>query len=138
MKKMQSEYGLKIRNIKAGSLYGYNLKVRDKYDYKKAMFTNNLLLNYLKENGLKVDKGWTKDIIGINFDYGSRSYEEEKEHLEKLIKNEDDKYTDENIEYFKSLLENVELNKEKFDKKSEDEIRELFYPNGVNVEYISR
>ena len=45
---MQSEYGLKIRNIKAGSLYGYNLKVRDKYDYKKAMFTNNLLLYFLK------------------------------------------------------------------------------------------
>lgn len=134
---MQSEYGLKIRNIKAGSLYGYNLQVRDKYDYKKAMFTNNLLLYYLKENGLKVDKGWTKDIIGINFDYGSRSYEEEKEHLEKLIKNEDDKYTDENLEYFKSLLENVELNKEKFDKKSEDKIRKIFYPNGVEVEYLS-
>lgn len=134
---MQSKYGLKIRNIKAGSLYGYNLQVRDKYDYKKAMFTNNLLLYYLKENGLKVDKGWTKDIIGINFDYGSRSYEEEKEHLEKLINNEDDKYTEENLEYFKSLLENVELNKEKFDKKSEDEIRKIFYPNGVEVEYLS-
>lgn len=134
---MQSEYGLKIRNIKAGSLYGYNLKVRDKYDYKKAMFTNNLLLYYLKENGLKVDKGWTKDIIGINFDYGSRSYEEEREHLEKLIKNEDNKYTEENLEYFKSLLENVESNKEKFDKKSEDEIRKIFYPNGVEVEYLS-
>ena len=53
---MQSEYGLKIRNIKAGSLYGYNLQVRDKYDYKKAMFTNNLLLYYLKENGLKLTK----------------------------------------------------------------------------------
>ena len=134
---MQSEYGLKIRNIKAGSLYGYNLQVRDKYDYKKAMFTNNLLLYYLKENGLKVDKGWTKDIIGINFDYGSRSYEEEREHLEKLIRNEDDKYTEENLEYFKSLLENVESNKEKFDKKSEDEIRKIFYPNGVEVEYLS-
>lgn len=134
---MQSEYGLKIRNIKAGSLYGYNLKVRDKYDYKKAMFTNNLLLNYLKENGLKIDKGWTKDIIGINFDYGSRSYEEEKSHVEKLIENKEEKYTEENIEYFKQLLVDIELNKENFDKKSEDEIRELFYPNGVEVEYLS-
>lgn len=134
---MQSEYGLKIRNIKAGSLYGYNLKVRDKYDYKKAMFTNNLLLNFLKENGLKIDKGWTKDIIGLNFDYGSRSYEEEKTHLEKLLTNEEGKYTEENLEYFKSLLEKVESNKEKFDKKSEDEIRKIFYPNGVEVEYLS-
>lgn len=134
---MQSEYGLKIRNIKAGTLYGYNLQVRDKYDYKKAMFTNNLLLYYLKDNGLKVDKGWTKDIIGINFDYGSRSYEEEKNHLNKLIKNDECKYTEENIAYFNQLLEKVELNKDKFDKKSEDEIREIFYPNGVEVEYLS-
>lgn len=134
---MQSEYGLKIRNIKAGSLYGYNLKVRDKYDYKKAMFTNNLLLYFLKDNGLKIEKGWTKDIIGINFDYGSRSYSEEKSHVEKLIANEEEKYTEENIEYFGQLLEDIELNKEKFDKKSEDEIREDFYPNGVEVEYLS-
>ena len=134
---MQSEYGLKIRNIKAGSLYGYNLKVRDKYDYKKAMFTNNLLLNYLKENGLKIDNGWTKDIIGINFDYGSRSYEEEKNHVECLIENKEEKYAEENIEYFKQLLGNIELNKENFDKKSEDEIREIFYQNGVEVEYLS-
>ena len=134
---MQSEYGLKIRNIKAGSLYGYNLKVRDKYDYKKAMFTNSLLLNFLKENGLKIDKGWTKDIIGINFDYGSRSYEEEKAHLERLLTNEDGDYTEENLEYFNKLLESVESNKEKFDKKSEDEIRKIFYPNGVEVEYLS-
>jgi len=134
---LQSEYGLKIRNIKAGSLYGYNLKVRDKYDYKKAMFTNNLLLYFLKDNGLKIEKGWTKDIIGINFDYGSRSYSEEKSHVEKLIANEEEKYTEENIEYFGQLLEDIELNKEKFDKKSEDEIREDFYPNGVEVEYLS-
>ena len=134
---MQSEYGLKIRNIKAGSLYGYNLKVRDKYDYKKAMFTNNLLLYFLKDNGLKIEKGWTKDIIGLNFDYGSRSYEEEKAHVEKLIANEEGKYTEENIEYFEQLLDRIENNKEKFEKKSEDEIRKIFYPNGVEVEYLS-
>ena len=134
---MQSEYGLKIRNIKAGSLYGYNLKVRDKYDYKKAMFTNNLLLYFLKDNGLKIEKGWTKDIIGLNFDYGSRSYEEEKAHVEKLIANEEGKYTEDNIEYFEQLLERVENNKEKFEKKSEDEIRKIFYTDGVEVEYLS-
>ena len=134
---MQSEYGLKIRNIKAGSLYGCNLKVRDKYDYKKAMFTNSLLLYFLQDNGLKTEKGWTKDIIGLNFDYGSRSYEEEKAHIQKLIKNEEGKYTEENIEYFEQLLERIENNKEKFEKKSEDEIRKIFYPNGVEVEYLS-
>ena len=35
-----SEYGLKIKNFEAGSLYGYNLGVRDRLDSTDAMFTN--------------------------------------------------------------------------------------------------
>ena len=54
-----------------------------------------------------------------------------------MIKNEEGKYTVENIEYFEQLLERIENNKEKFEKKSEDEIRKIFYPNGVEVEYLS-
>lgn len=133
----ENKYGIKIRNIQAGSLYDYNLGVRNNYDYKKAMFTNNLLLYFLLENGLKVDKGWTKDIIGINFDYGSRSYEAEKSHLEKLLSNENNKYSTTNIEYFKELLTLAETNKDKFDEKSKEEIRVIFYTKGVNVEYLT-
>ena len=85
---MSSKYGIKIKNFQAGSLYQCNIGVRQNYDYTKAMFTNNLLMYFLLENGLKVENGWTRDIICIEFDYGSRSYEEEIEHLNKLIKNE--------------------------------------------------
>lgn len=130
---MASEYGIKIKNFQAGSLYQCNLGVRDNYDFTKAMFANSLLMYYLMDNGLKVENGWTKDIICIEFDYGSRSYEEEISHLEKMIENSEGKYSKENIEYFSKLKQKAEENKSLFDKKSADEIREIFYKNGVNI-----
>ena len=99
MKKV-SKYGIKIKNFQAGSLYQCNIGVRKNYDYTKAMFANNLLMYYLLDNGLKVENGWTRDIVCIEFDYGSRSYEEETEHLDKMIE-KDDKYSEEVIDFFK-------------------------------------
>ena len=37
-----SEFGIKIKNIEASTLYEYNNGVRDHYEYKDAMFTNSL------------------------------------------------------------------------------------------------
>ena len=49
------------------------------------MFTNSLFSDYLKENGLKIWKEEsTRDIICLEFNYGSRSYDEEREHLHKI------------------------------------------------------
>lgn len=45
-------YGLKIKNFKAGALYGYNLGVRDRYDYTDAMFNNSLFYYHMRERGL--------------------------------------------------------------------------------------
>lgn len=132
---MASKYGIKIKNFQAGALYQCNLGVRKNYDYTKAMFANNLLMYYLLENGLKVDSGgWTRDIICIEFDYGSRSYDEEIKHLEKKI-SETDKYSDEVIEFFKSLKIQADINKDLFDKKSADEIRQIFYRDGVEIRH---
>ena len=135
---MTSKYGIKIKNFQAGSLYQCNIGVRQNYDYTKAMYSNNLLLYYLLENGLIVENGWTRDIICIKFDYGSRSYDEEIKHLDKLIANEDKKYSDKNIEYFKSLKTQAELKKDLFDKKSADEIREIFYRDGIEIRHDVR
>lgn len=33
-----SEFGLKIKNIEAATLYEYNKGLRDHYEYKEAMF----------------------------------------------------------------------------------------------------
>ena len=79
-----SEYGIKIKNFQAGSLYGYNLGIRDRLDSTNAMLTNSLFSDFLKDNGLTVWKNEsTRDIICIEFEYGSRSYKEELQHLDK-------------------------------------------------------
>ena len=76
-----SEYGLKIKNIEASTLFEYNNGVRDHYEYKEAMFTNSLFKDYLERNGLDVwNNESTRDIICLEFNYGSRSYKKECEH----------------------------------------------------------
>ena len=81
------EFGIKIKNIEASTLYEYNNGVRDHYEYKDAMFTNSLFHDFLKENGLKVwNEESTRDLICLEFNFGSRSYEEEKEHLINIAK----------------------------------------------------
>lgn len=133
----KNKYGIKIKNFEAGSLYQCNIGVRQNYDYNKAMFTNNLLMYYLLDNGLIVENGWTRDIVCIKFNYGSRSYDEEVNHLNKMIENKDE-YSEEKIEYFKKLKEQAEIKKDLFDKKTADEIREIFYKNGIEIRHDVR
>ena len=132
---MISKYGIKIKNFQAGALYQCNLGVRENYDYTRAMFTNNLLLYYLMDNGLKINNGWTRDIICIEFDYGSRSYEEEIKHLDKCIKIAENDGDLEKVECLKSFKTQAEIKKDLFNKKSADEIREIFYTKGVEIRH---
>ena len=140
-----SKYGLKIKNIEAGSLYGYNLGVRDNYDSTNAMLTNSLFSDFIKSHGLNVWKEEsTRDIICIEFNYGSRSYEEEIKHLNKNIKKieKDEELAEDKkqqkIDFFKGLKKKADENKDKFDKKSAQQIRDIFYTQGVEVEYLTR
>lgn len=138
-----SPYGLKIKNYSCGILYEYNLGVREHLSYTNAMFTNNLLSYYLVESGLKVSKdGRTRDIICVNFDFGSKSYEETKNKIERSIKaqleSNGSNENDERIIKLKEILNNVEQNKSFYNKKSKEEIREEFYKNGVDVTYITK
>ena len=128
--------GIKILNIKAGTLYGYNLGIRDRYDYTTGVFNHSLFRIFLQKNGMKVTKGQsTKDIICLDFDFGSRSYEEERKHLTDLLNKADDEAARENI---RRIMEKVEQNKYKYVKKSKEEIRELFYQEGVSVTYPTK
>lgn len=122
-----SQFGLRIKNISAGTLYGYNLGIRSYYEYTNAMFHNSLFSDFIKEHGLQLNRGdSTRDIICINFDFGLRDYEDEVKHIEKL------NVPDEKRE---QLLAEVEANKEKYVKTSRDEIRRIFYNEGVDVKY---
>lgn len=128
--------GLEIKNISAGSLFEYNQGVRSDYKWIKAMFNKSLFSNFLLNNGMNVwkDKN-TRDIICLDFDFGSRTFEAELEHINKLIENNNDK-----IKLFrlKEIKDNIIKNKNNYIEKSSEEIRELFYKNGVSVEYLTR
>ena len=148
-----SEFGIKIKNIEASTLYEYNNGVRDHYEYKDAMFTNSLFSDYLKDNGLKVWKEEsTRDIICLEFNFGSRSYEEEINHLKKVaIKARTEYKLAKSFKYqtqiqkkknkrqkLSQLFREAQLNKEKYLKHTKEDIRTIFYNDGVNVEYITR
>lgn len=113
---------IKIKNIKAGTLYGYNLGVREHFDYKGAVICNSLFLDFLMAHKLKVKGKSTRDVICLDFDFGSRSYEEELASV-KGKPNEEE------------LTARIEANKDKYCKRSKDEIRELFYTEGVSIDY---
>ena len=77
------------------------------------MFTNSLFYDYLIENGLKVWKDEsTRDIICLEFNYGSRSYKKEMEHLRKIAANARKEYRVVNIRGDKYLTEKA-FNKRK-------------------------
>ncbi len=136
-----SEFGLKIKNIKAGTLFGNNQGVRERYDFTDAMFSNSLFSDWIKDHGLNIwNDTSTRDIICLDFDFGSRSYEEEITHLRKQFKGyeEDASITKESKERIKQIFENVQANKDNYLKMSKDEIRELFYENGVDVIYRTK
>ena len=133
---MASKYGVKIKNYKAGSIYEYSLGVRDSYHHKSAMFTNNLFLSFLENNGLKVIGGSTRDIIGINFDYGSKTYSETVKSIKKKIKKTTEEKKD--TTYYYKLLEEAETNKDKYKKVSADDLRLKYYNDGVDIEYQTK
>lgn len=136
---MLSKYGLKIKNFSCGVLYECNLGVREHLSYTNAMFTNSLLSYYLVENGLRVSKdGRTRDIIGINFDFGAKSYAETLKRVEHSIEMEESQNNDpDRLAVLHDLKERVELNKDLYQKKSKEAIREEFYRNGVDVTYTT-
>lgn len=117
---------IKIRNIQASTLWGYNAGIRTHYEQTDAALCESLFLDFLMTKGFKVWKGKSsRDIIGLNFDFGTRSYEEELKHVQKM----------EDSERKTELLEKIEANKDKYVKMSKDELRTLYYVNGVDVKY---
>ena len=113
-------------------LYDVNLGIRDYFTYTDAMFNNSLFSFFLQKHGLNVYKGEsTRDIICLDYEFGSRSYENEHKRLEKLFYETDG----ESKERIENALRKVESKKDLYKEKSRDEIREYFYENGVDVTY---
>lgn len=129
-----SEYGIKIKNIKAGTLYDVNCGVRDNLTYTDAMLNNSLFSIYLMKNGLNIYKESTRDVVCLDFDFGSRSYEAEKNRLVELYNSSTGKSKDK----IKYVLDRVEENKDLYNEKTRDKIRDEFYNHGVWIEYKIR
>lgn len=148
-----SEFGIKIKNIEAATLYEYNKGLREHYDYKDAMFVNSLFKDFMCDNGLKVWNGeFTRDLICLEFNFGTRSYKDEIKHIKKIAKKARLEYKKAASSKSKKLMD-IQFNKKnkimqlyRFANKHKDEyfqlsadnIREEFYKNGVDVEYITR
>lgn len=117
------------------------------------MFTNSLFSDYLKENGLKVWKDEsTRDIICLEFNYGSRSYHKELEHLYKIANKANQQYRMSKIindEYLThkfynkktkilNLLLEAYKNRNNYVEFTTNQMRKYIYNNGIDVEYITR
>lgn len=134
-----SEFGLKIKNYSAGSLYAYNNGARDQLDYKNSMLTNSLFLDYLLKNGLtSVKNVYTNDIIGIDFTYGSRSFDEEIKHLNNLLEKYKKLDLPESITKIESMIKIAREHPEKYIKATKEKIREVFYRDGVSIKYYKK
>lgn len=148
-----SEFGLKIKNIEASTLFEHNNGVRDHYEYKDAMFVNSLFKDFLDENGLENWKGEsTRDLICLEFNYGSRSFAEEMAHLESVMRTARKEFRnslrkkdlfllEKAAKKRKKLTELTKIaikNKKNYKKLSKEEIRVLFYNEGVTVPYVTR
>lgn len=117
------------------------------------MFVNSLFLDFLLENGLNTWKDEsTRDIICLEFNYGTRSYSQELKHLYKIARQahwdhvrsqvKKDRYLiqrDSNkVDKIQELLLTSRRNRKKYHKLSKFELRTELYNNGIDVEYVTR
>ena len=126
-------------------LYDVNLGTRDYFTYTDAMLNNSLFSEFLKRNGLNVyrkkqDQEFskdesTRDIVCLDFDFGSRSYGEEYKRLSKLL---DTDLSDDAKSRIEAAIEKVESRKDLYSEKKRSEIRDLFYNEGVDITYKTK
>ena len=126
-------------------LYDVNIGTRDYFTYTDAMLNNSLFSEFLKKNGLNVyrrkqDQEFskdesTRDIVCLDFDFGSRSYDEEYKRLTKLL---DGELSEDSRERIENAIKKVESRKELYSEKKRGEIRDLFYNEGVDITYNTK
>lgn len=116
------------------------------------MFTNSLFCDFLVNNGLRVQKNdSTRDIICLEFNYGSRSYNAELTHLHKVARQARNQYRlaktqhddalkeryRNKVEKVTSLLREAYQNRNKYLQYSKSQIRKIYYNEGVSIDYYT-
>ena len=117
-----SEYvnGVRSKLIAAGSIEGCNQGVRKNLDIKDCVIANSLFLDWLVDNGLRVRNGATLDIVTISFAYGTKSHEEDRKHIETMIRSCDPADTD-RLSRLKDVASDIEANKDKYKKITKED-----------------
>lgn len=129
-----SQYGIKLLNLEAASIYEYMNGFRGRLDSTKAMLVNSLFLDFLLDNDLlNIQGDFTRSIICLQFGYGTKDYEGTKEKLTAALKR--DGVTEQSKEHLNQLLENVEKNKDKCVRISKEDLRVKYYTEGVDITY---
>ena len=118
------KYGIRITNAEAASIYEYEHGLRRHLDTTKAMLVNSLFLDFLMDNELinVTKKDFTRDIICLQFSYGTKDYDTTMSKLK-------------NRPGAEALIESVEKNKEYCVKISREKLREMAYCDGVSITY---
>ena len=124
--------GIKINTIQAGEILMYMRGARDYIKTTKAVFSDSLLSNYMKNNTkLKVSKmKYTNDIINVKFDFGTYSVDEELDKLANLSLSEEE---------YQAKVKKINDNKQAYVKNTVDEVREILYTEGFdynNIHYV--
>ena len=129
-----SQWGLRIVNIEAASIYEYMNGFRGRLDFTKAMLVNSLFLDYLLDNDLlNIQGDFTRSIICLQFGYGTKDYESSKQKLTEALNR--DGVADQSKIHLQQLLDNLEKNKEKCVRISKEDLRIKYYTEGVTITY---
>lgn len=147
------ENGIKINMLQGSDILKNNLEGLSLKKQYNAVFANSLLLNKLKEIGLKINKDTTKDIITVKFDFGYTS--QKGLEIKKQIKQiEDDnrelradkkKQTDNKIK--NDIQDDIRLNNKRKKELEEElkkesltieEIREKLYKDGFKLDWYKK
>lgn len=128
------KYGLKIKNFQAASIYEYQRGFRSQLHSADAMLVNSLFLDFLytlpdfdvyKEES-------TRDIICLEFGYGTKGYEESIKKINERIEKTN---SEQNVKILEELKANIERNVDKCVKYSRGELRNMAYKDGVDIAY---
>ena len=129
-----SQYGIRIFNYEAASIYEYMNGFRGRLDSTKAMLVNSLFLDFLLEKKLlKIQNDFTHSIICLQFGYGTKDYSSAKQKLTEAMNREG--IADKSVKHLEQLLSNLEENKDKCVRISKEDLRIKYYTEGVDITY---
>lgn len=130
-----SEYGIRIKNYEAASIYEYKYGFRNNLDQTNAMLVNSLFLDFLlKEKLIRVhNEESTRDIICVEFGYGTKDYKTAKDKVDSALTKEN--ASDIAKEHLNTIKNNIEKNKEYCKKITKEDLRVKYYTDGFDITY---